>query len=62
MTQGRGVKPLPGGKYLKASWAVAGAVLMMEWNDEWWKGAFPDVRSKGCPNPRSDRHTYCGST
>ena len=37
---------------------VSGGVVM-EYCDEWWKGTFPDVRRAGCPNQRTDIHTYC---
>eukprot|EP01061_Rhynchopus_euleeides_P013615 TRINITY_DN23700_c0_g1_i1.p1 TRINITY_DN23700_c0_g1~~TRINITY_DN23700_c0_g1_i1.p1 ORF type:complete len:1858 (+),score=759.63 TRINITY_DN23700_c0_g1_i1:218-5791(+) len=37
---------------------VSGGVVM-EYCDEWWKGSFPDVRRAGCPNQRTDLHTYC---
>eukprot|EP00759_Apiculatamorpha_spiralis_P013419 PhF_6_TR2007/c0_g1_i1/m.3426 len=38
---------------------VIAGTIVMEWNDEWWKGTFPDVRNPLCPNMRSDMHTFC---
>eukprot|EP00760_Papus_ankaliazontas_P012249 PhM_4_TR1522/c0_g1_i1/m.50012 len=46
------------GKTYTVSDIVKGT-FVMEWNDEWWKGSFSDVRSPMCPNMRSDIHTYC---
>ena len=43
-------------------WTIADVIqgiVVMEWNDEWWKGTKPDVRNQRCPNMRSDLHTYC---
>ena len=39
--------------------AVSGA-LVMEWNDEWWKSTYADVRAPRCPNERTEVHTWCG--
>ncbi len=36
-------------------------VVIMEWNDEWWKGDISDVRSAGCPDPFSDIHSNCAT-
>jgi hypothetical protein len=38
---------------------VVGGVVVMEWNDEWWKGTYADVRNNMCPNTRTELHTPC---
>ncbi|CUI14841.1 glucan synthase-like protein, putative [Bodo saltans] len=38
---------------------VIGGAIIMEWNDEWWKGTFSDVRAPMCPNQRPELHTWC---
>jgi hypothetical protein len=39
---------------------VKGAIVM-EWNDEWWKGNYPSARAPLCPNQLTAKHTYCES-
>ena len=36
-------------------------VVIMEWNDEWWKGDISDVRAPGCPDPFADIHSNCAT-
>jgi hypothetical protein len=42
-------------------WAPALGMVIMEWNDEWWKGEKNTLQLEGCPEDDENTQSNCGS-